>query len=201
MDDPTNVLYFLSSRPQAARTCQRSFARRCPVRTSYPASSSTAKPGEKLSSTRMSRPVQRFCDPTCRSGTDGGEPGNNASLRARWGHSYPAEQGVPDQDASCRANPARGGGTYLWRRQAAPSSSGHTPPPPDRRTAGAAAPIELVAQAAFTRAPSGSSPAVTYLHKATSSFLAKATAVILRIRPRTEPTRSVNQRASALSGW
>lgn len=35
---------------------------------------------------------------------DGGEPGNNTSLLARWGHSYPAEQGVPDQDASCRAN-------------------------------------------------------------------------------------------------
>src|SRR5687767_723124 len=100
-----------------------------------------------------------------------------------------------------QGEPARGGGTYLWRRQAAPSSSGHTPPPPDRRAVDAAAPVEPVAQAAFTRAPSGSSPAVRYLHKATSSFLARATAVILRIRPRAEPTRSVNQRASALSGW
>src|SRR4051794_31246742 len=99
-----------------------------------------------------------------------------------------------------QGEPARGSGTYL-RRQSAPSSSGHTPPPPDRRTSGAAAPVEYVAQAAFTRAPSGSSLAVTYLYKATSSFLARATAVILRIRPRTAPTRSVNQRASALSGW
>src|SRR3954471_14403611 len=100
-----------------------------------------------------------------------------------------------------QGEPARGGGAYLWRRHSVPSSSGYTPPPPDRRTAATAAPVEPAAQAAFMRAPSGISPAVTYLHRATSSFLARATAVILRIRPRTEPTRSVNQRASALSGW
>lgn len=58
-----------------------------------------------------------------------------------------------------QGEPARGDGTYLWRRQVALSSSGHTPPPPDRRTAGAAAPVEPVAQAVFTRARSGNSPA------------------------------------------
>ena len=50
------------------------------------------------------------------------------------------------------------------------------------------------------RAPSGSSPVVTYFHKATSSFLARATAVILRTRPLVVPTRWANQRAKALSG-
>ena len=59
----------------------------------------------------------------------------------------------------------------------------------------------LVLQAAFRRAPSGTSPVVTYFHSATSSFLAKATAAILRMRPRTAPTRPANQRASALPGW
>ena len=58
-----------------------------------------------------------------------------------------------------------------------------------------------VGQAAFSRAPSGTSPVVTYFHSATSSFLARATAAILRMRPRTAPTRSANRRARALSGW
>ena len=133
---------------------------------------------------------------------DGVELGNDASLLARWGHSYPAEQGVPDQDASCRANrlrvagPIFGDGSQPRRapvtRHPRPIGAPEVRP---RRS-------NLVAQAvAFKRAPSSITPAVTYLHRATSSFLAKATAAILRIRPRTEPTRSVNQRASALSGW
>jgi hypothetical protein len=35
----------------------------------------------------------------------------------------------------------------------------------------------------------------------TNSFLARATAVILRMRPWAVPTRWANQRAKALSGW
>lgn len=149
----------------------------------------------------MSGMVQRFRDPGCPSVIGGGEPCNNASLLARWDHSYPAEQDVPDQDASCRANRLGMAGPIFG------DGSQPRPAPVARHPRPIGAPqvrprrSNFVAQAAFTRAPSGISPAVTYLHKATSSFLAKATAVILRIRPRAAPTRSVNQRASVLSGW
>ena len=131
---------------------------------------------------------------------DGVEPGNDTSLLARWGHSYPAEQGVPDQDASCRANRLGMAGPIFGDGNQ-PRRAPVTCHPRPTGALQAQVPVEPVAQAALTRAPSGISPAVTYLHKATSSFLARVTAVILRIRPRTEPTRSVNQRASALSGW
>ena len=52
------------------------------------------------------------------------------------------------------------------------------------------------------RAPSGISPAVIYLHKATSSFLGQGDhGDLADPSPAPGPTRSVNQRASALSGW
>lgn len=50
-------------------------------------------------------------------------------------------------------------------------------------------------------APSMTTPAVTYFHSATSSFLARATMVVFLRRPSLRLTRSWNQRASAESGW
>jgi hypothetical protein len=55
-------------------------------------------------------------------------------------------------------------------------------------------------QAVFITAPSMTMPAVTYFQRATSSFRATATIVVLRRRPPLRFTRSWNQRASAESG-
>ena len=55
-------------------------------------------------------------------------------------------------------------------------------------------------QAVFIAAPSMTTPAVTYFQRATSSFRASATIVVLRRRPPLRFTRSWNQRASAESG-
>src|SRR5207248_8815941 len=44
-------------------------------------------------------------------------------------------------------------------------------------------------------------PAVVYRHKAMSSLRARATTVVLRIRPPRRRTRSWNQRLSAEAGW
>jgi hypothetical protein len=107
---------------------------------------------------------------------------------------------VPDQDASFRASRLGVAGPIFGDGLETLSSSGHTPPPPERRGEPPRRP-SLVRQATFMRAPSGSSPVVTYFHKATRSFLARATAAILRTRPLVVPTRSMNQRAKALSGW
>src|SRR5215211_4105243 len=130
-------------------------------------------------------------------------------LRQRWVpppqagslvHLYLAERAVPDQDASFRASrlgvagPIFGDGREPRR---APVTC--HPRPPDAPQADG--PDEPGCQTTLRRAPSGTSPVLTYRHKATSSFRASATAVILRMRPRTAPTRSVNQRARALSGW
>ena len=54
--------------------------------------------------------------------------------------------------------------------------------------------------AVFIAAPSMTTPAVTYFQRATSSFRASATIVVLRRRPPLRFTRSWNQRASAESG-
>src|SRR5918912_3026190 len=127
-----------------------------------------------------------------------GRAGSQRTRSARLIHSYPAEQTVPDQNASFTASrlgvagpifgdgrqPRRAPATRHPRPIDAPETDAPAEPPQD----------------AFSRAPSGTNPVVTYRHKATSSFRARATAVILRTRPRAEPTRSVNQSASALSG-
>jgi hypothetical protein len=56
-------------------------------------------------------------------------------------------------------------------------------------------------QTAFTTAPAGISPRVTYLDRAMSSLRASATIEMRRVRPRSEPTRWRNQPLRALSGW
>ena len=56
-------------------------------------------------------------------------------------------------------------------------------------------------QAALIVAPSGTTPSVTNRHKAMRSFLASATIETRRTRPRSDLTRSRNQRLSAVSGW
>ena len=129
----------------------------------------------------------------------GGEPGNGserlaASTRIRRNIAFLTRMPHAGQAGSGWRDPA------LATACKTPSSSGHTPPPPDRRGEPPRQP-NLVRQATFMRAPSGSSPVVTYFHKATNSFLARATAVILRMRPWAVPTRWANQRAKALSGW
>jgi len=55
-------------------------------------------------------------------------------------------------------------------------------------------------QVAFITAPSMTTPAVTYFQKATSSFRASATIVVLRIRPPLRLTRSWNHCVSAECG-
>jgi hypothetical protein len=50
-------------------------------------------------------------------------------------------------------------------------------------------------------APSMTTPAVAYLHNATSNFLAKATIMGFLSRPPLRSTRSWNQRESPVSGW
>jgi hypothetical protein len=56
-------------------------------------------------------------------------------------------------------------------------------------------------QAGFITAPSMTTPAETYLHRATSSLRARATTVVFRIRPALRWTRSWNHRLSAEAGW
>ena len=60
------------------------------------------------------------------------------------------------------------------------------------------APLGLYA--AFNAAPSGRTPARQNRHNATSSFLAKATIITLRIRLPTDPVLLRNHAASLLSG-
>src|SRR3954449_6520175 len=120
-----------------------------------------------------------------------GRAGEASELLARCVHAYPAERGVPDQDASYGRTGSGSRDLSLatavspveLRSHATPARSAHR-----RRSRRP----NLVVQAPFRRAPSGTSPAVRYLHKATSSFLANATAAIFRTRPRAAPTRSVN---------
>ena len=87
-------------------------------------------------------------------------------------------------------------GTTLCRRhRSAMPNNGDVPS--DRRTA-------LPSQrkpdcradqvAGFKTAPSGTTPSVTNLHSAISSFRASATTMILRTRRPVDPTRSRNQR-------
>jgi hypothetical protein len=56
-------------------------------------------------------------------------------------------------------------------------------------------------QAVFILAPSITTPLVTYFHKATSSFRARATIVTFLARGPSRRTLSWNQRASADPGW
>ena len=117
-------------------------------------------------------------------------------------HSYPAEPAVPDPNASFKASRLGDG----WRDPSLATARTPCPAPVTRhpRPVDASTPTRRpnsVSYAAFRRAPSGTSPIVTYRHRATSSFLARATAVVLRTRPRADPTRSANQRESTLSGW
>ena len=62
-------------------------------------------------------------------------------------------------------------------------------------------PLPRMPQTAFTTAPAGISPWVTYLDRAMSSLRASATIEMRRVRPRSEPTRWRNQQLRALSGW
>src|SRR6516225_5143916 len=56
-------------------------------------------------------------------------------------------------------------------------------------------------QPAFTIAPAGISPWLTYLERAMRSLRASATIEMRRTRPRLEPTRWRNQQVRALAGW
>src|SRR5215468_10820534 len=56
-------------------------------------------------------------------------------------------------------------------------------------------------QPAFTIAPAGISPWLTYLERAMRSLRASATIEMRRTRPRLEPTRWRNQQLRALAGW
>jgi hypothetical protein len=60
--------------------------------------------------------------------------------------------------------------------------------------------VSVYRQDAFITAPSMTTPAVTYFHRATSSFRAKATMVVFLRRPPLRVTRSLNHRASADCG-
>src|SRR4051794_21941406 len=130
-------------------------------------------------------------------GKAGGEPGNLAS---RWlaGPLVSGGTRCSYQNASFRANRLGGGGTHLWRRQLCPVElrSHATPRSPNAPIAGVRDEPRLsnCFQARTLRHEAGRD------HNATRSFLANATAVILRMRPRMTPTRSTNQRASLLSG-
>ena len=156
-------------------------------------------PIDDCSWTRMRRSIKRFRHPRCRSG--GGEPGNRASLLAR------CSTRIRRNGMFLTKMPHSGQTGSGWRDPSLATAVKPRPapvtrhPPLDRRAGCRRADRTSFPQTAFRRAPSGASPVVRYLHKATSSFRARATAVILRIRPRAEPTRSTNQRASALSGW
>src|SRR5882757_5472258 len=60
--------------------------------------------------------------------------------------------------------------------------------------------LEGAAQAAFITAPSMTTPEVTYFHKATSSFRARAVIVVFLWRPPLRLTRSSNHLVSADCG-
>src|SRR6202163_759829 len=60
---------------------------------------------------------------------------------------------------------------------------------------------QIVAGAGFITAPSMTTPAVVYRHRAMRSLRARATMVVLRIRPPRRRTRSWNHRLSAEVGW
>ena len=62
-------------------------------------------------------------------------------------------------------------------------------------------PPAVSCQAGFNSAPCGTAPSWRYRHSATRSFLASATIMTLRRRPREPPRRSWNQRESAQPGW
>src|SRR5580704_14858766 len=60
---------------------------------------------------------------------------------------------------------------------------------------------QIVAGAAFITAPSMTTPAVVYRHRAMRSLRARATMVVLRIRPPRTHVRSWSHRLSAEVGW
>src|SRR5918994_4386470 len=104
---------------------------------------------------------------------------------------------VPDQNASFRQ-----AGLRRWDPSLATAANpvelrSHTTRPFGASSADARPNLD---QRALRRAPSGPTPVVRYRHKATRSLRARATALILRTRPRAAPTRSWNQRANLLSG-
>src|ERR1700726_2968006 len=60
---------------------------------------------------------------------------------------------------------------------------------------------QIVAGAAFIAAPSMTTPAVVYRHRAMRSLRARATMMVLRIRPPRRRIRSWSHRLSAEVGW
>jgi hypothetical protein len=87
----------------------------------------------------------------------GGEPGLSRELEGSLIHSYPAEQGVPNQDASCEANRLREVGPIFGdgsKPRRAPAT--HLPHSSDAPSTGQR--TNLVSQIAFRRAPSGTRP-------------------------------------------
>src|SRR5215472_10116030 len=60
---------------------------------------------------------------------------------------------------------------------------------------------QILPDAAFIMAPSMTTPAVVYRHRAIRSLRARATMIVLRIRPLRRRTRSWNHRLSVEVGW
>src|SRR5215472_307270 len=70
-----------------------------------------------------------------------------------------------------------------------------------RRDCSVRADGQIVAVAGFITAPSMMTPVVVYRHRAIRSLRARATMVVLRIRPPRRRTRSWNHTLSAEAGW
>ena len=87
----------------------------------------------------------------------------------------------------------------IIRRLSAQRILGHAPPGPAPAASGRSGNSGSQAQA--TRAPVGTRPVLANRHRATRSFRASATIMILRIRPRAPVVRAWNHWLSALSGW
>src|SRR6204780_4408215 len=93
-----------------------------------------------------------------------------------------------------------GGRDHSFGRLLRPSVISVRPPGSGRTDQVLADEGQIVAGAAFITAPSMTTPAVVYRHRAMRSLRAKATMVVLRIRP-PRRTRSWNHRLSAEVGW
>jgi hypothetical protein len=100
-----------------------------------------------------------------------------AGLGREWNHPLSAAYRSQPKSRSTRPDPAR-----------------------PARPRGLPRPLRRPGQAALSLAPSGTTPSVTNRHRATRSFLANATMATRRTRPRSDRTRSRNQRLRAVSG-
>ena len=110
---------------------------------------------------------------------------------------------IRDHDPGIREGRLRGGGTILG--DGARTGPGVTAairrPRIGARGCRPLGDSPLGPYAAFNAAPSGTTPSRQRRHKATSSFLARATIITLRIRPPADSVLPRNHAASLLPGW